>query len=118
VQIGTGYAGSGPSMNDPSCCGQHGVGPLPVGWYEIGLPINDPETGPFSLPLTPFRRNVMLGRGDFLCHGGRVGEPCDSPTAPGAVGGPTARTGSRGCPVADRDLRYIIASAYVMEVIA
>jgi hypothetical protein len=114
VQIGTGYAGNGAAINDPTATAQHAVGPLPVGMYVIGPPQDNPSTGPFSLPLTPDPANVMYGRGDFLVHGGLVNEPCDSPS----VTPDGNRTASHGCIVTARQVRQVIATHSQLQVVA
>jgi hypothetical protein len=114
--IGTGYAGAAPHINDPSACGLQDVGPLPMGLYSIGAPIDDPNTGPFSLPLTPDPSNDMMGRSAFLNHGGLAPSPAypdervDSPSVtPGGT-----RRASHGCPIAARAIREVIAQhAYI-----
>jgi hypothetical protein len=69
TQFGGAYAGAPGYVNDPTACPIVDMGPLPCGTYGIGAPIHDPNTGPFSLPLTPSEDNEMYGRGSFLIHG-------------------------------------------------
>jgi Protein of unknown function (DUF2778) len=102
-QVGTGYAGNGSAINDPTACNQHGVGPLPPGTYAIREAVNNPHTGPFSLPLMPDPANEMFGRGDFFVHGGLAGEACDALV-------PGKRTASHGCIVAVLAIRHAIAN--------
>lgn len=99
--LGTGYAGNGDAINDPTQCDQKMHGPLPVGLYAMGDPEDRQHTGPFSIPLTPDPSNEMHGRGSFYVHGGLASEPCDSPSmTPGG-----SRTASDGCIVTAREVR-------------
>lgn len=57
------------------------VGPLPVGTYKFGTPIEHSKLGPFAIPLIPDDDNEMFGRGDFFMHGdttpsGKASEGC------------------------------------------
>lgn len=103
--LGTGYAGNGQCINDPSKTDIPNHGPLPVGRYTIGMPVDRPTTGRFSLPLTPARSNEMFGRSDFYIHGGLDGQPDTSPDA--GPDGP--RTASDGCIVTAHDIRVAIS---------
>lgn len=70
----TGYAGGNEGKN-PEGVNNHAmqampnIGPLPVGFYTIGVPIAESKLGPFAIPLNPYITNSMFGRGDFYCHG-------------------------------------------------
>jgi len=66
-----GYAGHGVGLNNPEMQDVIGIGPLPVGFYMISPPENDPKLGPYAMRLTPERRNVMFGRAGFFIHGDR-----------------------------------------------
>jgi hypothetical protein len=77
--VAHGYAGSddgdglvepGEGFNDPSKQGERGVGPLPVGRYTIGPPMQHPTAGPYTMRLEPDPANEMHGRAGFLIHGG------------------------------------------------
>src|SRR5271155_1098884 len=100
--VATGYSG----YNDPQT-GQDGtnnpdlenvpdVGPIPVGNYTFGTPVDTVTHGPFVLPLTPDPANQMFGRAGFLMHG-------DSVVAPG--------TASRGCIIMGRPVRGQVAAS-------
>jgi hypothetical protein len=68
--VATGWAGHGAGKNNPAMQDAHGVGPLPVGVYLIGKPVDPPNhLGPLAMPLTPAPANVMHNRGDFFMHG-------------------------------------------------
>ncbi len=98
------YAGNGDAINDPTCCGIKEHGPLPCGLYEIGAPVDRPESvGRFALPLTPRPGTDMLGRGGFFVHGDN---PAENFTA------------SDGCIVAPPAVRERVAQFDVLEVIA
>jgi hypothetical protein len=100
--IATGYSGyddpdSGQQgRNNPDLENIHDVGPIPVGLYSIGTPIDTVTHGPFVLPLTPDPSNQMFGRAGFLMHG-------DSVVQPG--------TASRGCIIMARDVRNQVAGS-------
>ncbi|MHB8440420.1 MAG: tlde1 domain-containing protein [Acidimicrobiales bacterium] len=108
--LGTGYAGNGDAINDPTQCDQHAHGPLPVGFYALGTPIDRPHTGLFSIPLTPDASNQMHGRSAFYVHGGLSGEPDTSPTMDNIPLSPTVRTASDGCIVTARSVREAVAA--------
>lgn len=103
LQIGPCYAGIGPYVNNVAACALKDQGPLPVGRYSIGAPIDDAQTGPFSLPLTPDPSNLMFDRGGFLCHGDTAAHD---------------HTASHGCPVADRPEREVVAQHQLLDVVA
>lgn len=82
----TGYAGGNEGknpegVNNPDMQGIKGVGPLPVGNYTFGEPVEHSKLGPFAIPLIPDSENNMLGRGGFYMHGdttpsGNASEGC------------------------------------------
>lgn len=84
-------AGNGPFMNQPEACAVKNHGPLPCGWYDIGAPVDHPQTfGHYGLPLTPWPENVMFGRSGFFFHGAKATDPMNSSdgcpfTPPGAL---------------------------------
>ncbi len=69
VAEGTGYAGRGPCRNEPSAQAIKNAGPLPRGLYTLERVEDNPKTGPFTIVLSPDRRNEMHGRSAFLIHG-------------------------------------------------
>lgn len=108
--IGVGYSGGNcgkdpDGKNNPAMQKIHDVGPIPVGFYNIGVPINTLTHGPYVLPLDPFPTNEMFGRSGFLIHG-------DSVINPGKA--------SEGCIIMDRVTRARIwaSSDYKLQVIA
>jgi hypothetical protein len=92
LDIGEAWAGNNAGKNNPDMCAIRDIGPLPVGWYEIGEPFTHPHTGHFSMRLTPHEDNKMFGRDGFLMHG-----PDRNPEQRGEE--------SRGCVVTRRDNR-------------
>lgn len=69
-------AGAPPYVNDPTACALKNRGPLPLGWYDIGAPVNHPWSfGRFGLPLTPWPGNEMHGRSEFYFHGAKATAP-------------------------------------------
>jgi hypothetical protein len=45
-----------------------GQGPIPVGGYTIGDPVDGPPLGPVRMRLDPDAGNDMFGRSGFLIH--------------------------------------------------
>jgi hypothetical protein len=101
---GDGLVEAGEGKNDPSAQDQVGVGPLPVGRYTIGHPMQHPTAGAYTMRLEPHAGNDMHGRAGFLIHGDRA-------DLPGAA--------SHGCIVLSRAVRTIIAESldYELEVV-
>jgi hypothetical protein len=105
--VGVGYAGNNsgisPCINDPNCCNVKMHGPLPPGLYEIGAPVDKPESvGAFALPLLPNAANEMFGRGSFYVHG-------DNPQM--------NQSASDGCIVLAREYREVVAQHQLLNVI-
>lgn len=87
----TGWSGHTAGYNNPAQQSVHGVGPLPVGRYTIGDPLDPPDhLGPVAMPLTPDAGNEMFGRGSFFIHGESAAHPAMS---------------SDGCIILPRDVR-------------
>ena len=63
------YAGHGDGLNNPAKQTVVGVGPLPVGTYTIGAPIDSAHVGKYAMPLLPDASNEMHGRSAFFFHG-------------------------------------------------
>ena len=101
--LGTAYAGNGDGINNPLATDEVMHGPLPVGLYTIGTPINKPmSVGVYALPLTPNPSNCMFGRSQFYIHG-------DNAQA--------NHTASDGCIVAERTIREICAQHQTLQVV-
>lgn len=65
-----GNAGKSPEgINNHAMQDQHNIGPLPVGLYLIGIPVDNTPLGPFAMPLTPVASNQMFGRSGLYFHG-------------------------------------------------
>lgn len=88
-----GYAGRGDGKNNPDAEHRRGVGPLPVGQYEVRGPRTSARTGPFVFDLRQ-TRGPTYGRSGFQIHG-------DSKRNPGNA--------SSGCIILSRDARDAIA---------
>lgn len=86
----TGYSGKGEGKNNPEMQDVPNVGPIPVGRYMIGPPVDTQTHGPYALRLSPDAANNMCGRSGFLIHG-------DSVVHPG--------TASEGCIILPRAVR-------------
>lgn len=68
--IGIGYSGDGVGLNNPAAQKLARTGPIPVGLYTIGKPLEPIDhLGPIAMPLTPAKGNVMFGRSGFFMHG-------------------------------------------------
>jgi hypothetical protein len=63
------YAGHADGKNNPDLQHVANVGPIPIGFYEVGPPYESPNNGPYVLRLTPAPENEMHGRAGFLIHG-------------------------------------------------
>jgi Protein of unknown function (DUF2778)/L,D-transpeptidase catalytic domain len=73
--LGTGYAGHGRGVNNPSMQSIHDTGPLPQGIYTIRAPVNTPTHGPYVMWLTPDPANEMFGRSGFGIHADEIANP-------------------------------------------
>ncbi len=72
ILVAIGYSGHLQGLNNPSMQAVANVGPIPVGTYKIGAPIDSPTHGPFALPLTPDQWTNIYGRFAFMIHGDEV----------------------------------------------
>lgn len=67
------YSGDYEHKNDPQYIGLKSQGPLPVGVYRIGTPMDTDTHGPYFIPLIPLNLPAdMYGRGGFGIHGERI----------------------------------------------
>lgn len=87
------YSGAPGAVNDPARQAEHNVGPLPVGVWRMGDPVNTQKHGPFFIPLTPEPGTETFGRSAFGMHGDKK-----DPTAP-------PRSASEGCVILPLDVR-------------
>ncbi len=69
VTLGPGYSGAPGHVDNPADEGLRGLGPIPEGMWLVDAPVDDPHTGPFSLPLFPLQGTVTNGRSGFFIHG-------------------------------------------------
>jgi hypothetical protein len=72
--VATGYSGGNcgknpDGVNNPALQDQACIGPLPQGFYGLGVPQDNPRLGPYAIPLTPDATNEMYGRSGFFVHG-------------------------------------------------
>jgi hypothetical protein len=99
--IETGYTGGNcglnpEGINNPVYQYTPKIGPLPVGWYTFGDPVEGTHLGPFAIPLTPDPTNDMRGRGGFYCHADTIGRP---------------RCASEGCIIMSKATRHLIVQS-------
>ena len=71
----SGWAGHGQGKNNPDAQEEKGIGPLPRGKYMMDRVEESPNTGPFTIVLSPDPSNEMFGRGDFRIHGAAFVHP-------------------------------------------
>ena len=64
----TGYSGHGTGLNNPSAEQRHDMGPIPKGHYKIGPMTASPQTGTFTMVLTPMPATHVYGRSGFAIH--------------------------------------------------
>lgn len=62
------YAGRGKGKNNHFMQDKKSTGPLPVGKYEMSLPLLSSHLGPIVIPLHPAPDNQMFGRYGFYIH--------------------------------------------------
>jgi len=94
--VGTGYAGQGAGLDNPSFESVPDMGPIPEGYYSIGPSFNHPQCGPESMHLTPLEGTNTFGRDGFLIHGDNSS---------------LNHTASHGCIILARNLRDLIAAS-------
>jgi hypothetical protein len=97
----TGYSGGDKGLhkegvNNPAYQYTPDIGPLPVGWYTFGTPVEGTHLGPLAIPLQPDADNTMGGREGFFVHGDHIGAP---------------RTASDGCMIFSHSTRTLIAQS-------
>jgi hypothetical protein len=96
--IGTGYSGVGLSFadgrNNPTMVSDPDVGPIPPGFYQIGLPYQHPTEGPCVMNLTPIDGTNDFGRSAFHIHGNNV-----------------INNASKGCIILGPSIRQAIANS-------
>jgi hypothetical protein len=96
-QAGDFYAGGDvgaypEAVNSPLYQDVRNTGPLPQGFYTIGVPYDDPRLGP-AMPLEPDAANVMYGRSLFFVH--QINSKRDAGLPPYTA--PPGRNSSDGC---------------------
>jgi hypothetical protein len=98
ISVAKGYSGHGDGLNNPSMDAIHDVGPIPVGSWLIGKPFDAPDTGPFSIPLSPCEGTQAWGRSGFRIHGDEIAEA-------------GKELASHGCIILPRGVRELIAES-------
>lgn len=91
--VAKGYSGRDYGKNNPNAAHIRGLGPIPMGVWQIGAPYNSKNVGPYALVLEPIDVVNLHGRSAFRIHG-------DSIKNPG--------TASRGCIILPRNIRELI----------
>jgi hypothetical protein len=71
-QVGTGYSGHGPGVNNPALQSEPDVGPIPQGHWTISDAVDSPTLGPVAMPLMPNIGTETFGRGGFFIHGDSI----------------------------------------------
>lgn len=98
--LGYGYSGNGEGLNNPEMSNVKSIGPLPKGWYTIGIAYHNKTKGELTMNLTPDKDNEMYGRAYFELHG-------DNKLM--------NRTASDGCIVLARMLRDLISRSKIVR---
>ena len=94
ILVGTGYAGFGEGVNNPSDQSVPDVGPIPQGFYTIGAAFTHPQAGPLAMRLEPEPGTNVFGRDGFLMHGDTASMD---------------HTASHGCIIMDHTTRATVA---------
>lgn len=67
---GSGYAGRGRGLNNPTMQAVQGIGPIPAGrWKMTELRLAGASTGPYTIVLEPCPGTDTCGRSAFRIHG-------------------------------------------------
>jgi hypothetical protein len=105
--LGVGYSGFGEGKNNPALERVKGIGPTPLGRYQLEPPGPHPTAGGFVMRLSPLPGTQTFGRSGFLVHGDNV-DPDKRGTA------------SHGCIVLARAIREAMWASGVrtLEVVA
>ena len=88
------YSGRGVGLNNPTKYRERGIGPIPIGCYDVHGPIRHERMGPVAFRLDPKPWNDMAGRSGFMLHGDNSKRN---------------RSASSGCIILDRPHRLKIA---------
>ena len=92
--MGIGYSGNGEGLNNGAMQDDQNVGPIPVGQWRIGPPLDPPDhLGPLAMPLTPANDTQTFGRSAFFIHGDNAA---------------MNHTASHGCIILGRTIREAI----------
>lgn len=69
---GEGYSGHEEGKNNPAMQDIEDTGPIPRGFWRIGVPYDSASHGPMVMSLTPLAATETFGRSGFLMHGDAV----------------------------------------------
>ena len=94
-------------VNNPDLQAMPGIGPIPVGLYQISAPVTSQQTGPYAMSLTPLNGTDTHGRSAFEIHGDLVGQE-------------GKQLASHGCVIVDRPFRERIwqSGDHLLSVVA
>lgn len=71
-----GYSGAfGATCNNPAATHLSNLGPIPVGAWRIGTPVEHTKLGPLAIPLEPIGTTQTFGRSGFYVHGDNIERP-------------------------------------------
>lgn len=88
---GTGYSGTGHGRNNHLMQEVRGIGPIPIGVYQIGEAHTHGHLGPKVMALTPLLGTETFDRSEFFMHGNNP-----------------INDASHGCIILDRPIRELI----------
>jgi hypothetical protein len=71
TQIGVGYSGHPPHVNDPGAESIHNYGPIPRGFWIFGEAVWHDELG-WAIPIQPAPETEVFNRSGFWCHGDEI----------------------------------------------
>ena len=92
--VGTGYSGFGEGLDNPADQEIPDVGPIPQGFYLMGVAFPHPVTGPLTMRLEPTQGTDTFGRSGFLMHGDNANQD---------------HSASHGCIIMEHDVRLLVA---------
>jgi len=63
------YSGHGAGLNNPAMSAVPNVGPVPPGFYHLGMPFTHPQLGRYVMRLIALPGTDMQGRSSICYHG-------------------------------------------------
>jgi hypothetical protein len=100
------------AVNNPAYMDKQNVGPIPVGIYRIGAPVDTVTHGPYFLPLTPDPSNRMYGRSGFGVHGDSIVKPGRESASDGCIVGLQRNVRQAIWDGGDHDLQVVTGIVY------